>query len=117
MEEKDLIFTISGIRGIFGKSLNNDIIKKIAAAYGLWLKGDIKEVVIGRDTRPSGEAIEKLSKSLVKKIINLIILNMKKASVDKDDLSLARSLLMAFSNQDESIKKTLEKLDHELSRQ
>ncbi|UCE67628.1 MAG: glutamyl-tRNA reductase [Candidatus Zixiibacteriota bacterium] len=63
------------------------------------------------------ETIEKLSKSLVKKIISLIILNMKKASVDKDDLSLARSVLLAFSKEDESIKKTLEKLDHELSHQ
>ena len=60
MEEKDLVFTISGIRGIYGKSLNNEITKKIAVAYGLWLKGEVKEVIIGRDTRPSGEAIEKL---------------------------------------------------------
>ena len=60
MEEKDLVFTISGIRGIYGKSLNNEIILKIAVAYGQWLKGNNKEVVIGRDTRASGEAIEKL---------------------------------------------------------
>jgi len=58
--EKDLVFTISGIRGIYGKSLNNEIILKIAVAYGQWLKGNNKEVVIGRDTRTSGEAIEKL---------------------------------------------------------
>lgn len=58
--EKDLVFTISGIRGIYGKSLNNEIILKIAFAYGQWLKGNNKEVVIGRDTRASGEAIEKL---------------------------------------------------------
>ena len=58
--EKDLVFTISGIRGIYGKSLNNEIILKIAFAYGQWLKGNNKEVVIGRDTRTSGEAIEKL---------------------------------------------------------
>jgi glutamyl-tRNA reductase len=63
------------------------------------------------------ETAEKLSKSLVKKIISLIILNMKKASVDQDDLSLARSVLLAFSKEDESIKKTLERLDHELSHQ
>ena len=58
--EKDLVFTISGIRGIYGKSLNSDIIKKIAIAYGQWLKGNNKEVVIGRDTRLSGEAVEKI---------------------------------------------------------
>lgn len=60
MEEKELVFTISGIRGIYGKSLNNDIIKKITVAYGRWLKGEKKEVVIGRDTRLSGEKIEKV---------------------------------------------------------
>ena len=60
MEEKDLVFTISGIRGIYGKSLTNEIILKIAVAYGQWLKGNNKEVVIGRDTRASGEAIENL---------------------------------------------------------
>ena len=59
MEDKNLIFTISGIRGIFGKGLNSLIVKKIAIAYGLWLKSDNKTVIIGRDTRPSSKVIEK----------------------------------------------------------
>ena len=59
MEENNLIFSISGIRGIFGKNLNKNIIEKIAIAYGKWLEGDTKKVLIGRDTRPSGEIIEK----------------------------------------------------------
>jgi len=69
----------------------------------------------GKFCEADRQAADKLSKSLVKKIISLIIMNMKKASVDSDDLSLARSVLLAFSNEDESIKKTLENLDHELS--
>ena len=59
MEEKELIFTISGIRGIVGENLNTDIAKKIALAYGLWLKNTDKTVLIGRDTRPSGVILEK----------------------------------------------------------
>ncbi len=59
MEEKELIFTISGIRGIVGENLNSDIAKKIALAYGLWLKNTDKTVLIGRDTRPSGVILEK----------------------------------------------------------
>lgn len=59
MEESNLIFTISGIRGIFGKELNTEIVRKIAIAYGLWLKSDDKKVIIGRDTRPSSKIIEK----------------------------------------------------------
>jgi glutamyl-tRNA reductase len=72
---------------------------------------------LSKFSKEDRETAEKFSKSLVKKIISLIILNMKKASVDKDDLSLARSVLLAFSKEDESIKKTLERLDHELSHQ
>ncbi|MHA1344204.1 MAG: phosphoglucosamine mutase [Promethearchaeota archaeon] len=57
MPEKNLIFTPSGIRGIFGKELTEEIAKKIAIAFGLWLKE--KEIIIGRDTRPSGVYLEK----------------------------------------------------------
>ncbi|MCJ7648465.1 MAG: hypothetical protein MUP85_07615 [Candidatus Lokiarchaeota archaeon] len=59
MSEKNLIFTFSGIRGIVGRDLNVEIAKKIAIAFGSWLKGEIKKVIIGRDTRPSGLQIEK----------------------------------------------------------
>ncbi len=59
MSEKNLIFTFSGIRGIVGRDLNTEIAKKIAIAFGSWLKKDIKKVIIARDTRPSGLQIEK----------------------------------------------------------
>ena len=58
MGEKELIFTISGIRGIVGENLNTEVVKRIALAYGLWLKNDDKTVVLGRDTRPSGQSLE-----------------------------------------------------------
>ncbi|MFW9897836.1 MAG: hypothetical protein ACFFDO_01075 [Candidatus Thorarchaeota archaeon] len=59
MKESNLIITISGIRGIFGKNLNIDIVKKIAITYGLWLNSNDKRVIIGTDTRPSSKVIEK----------------------------------------------------------
>lgn len=59
MGKENLIFTLSGIRGITGKDFNFNIIKKIAIAYGLWLNGKDKKVIIGKDTRPSGNKIEK----------------------------------------------------------
>ena len=59
MGRENLIFTLSGIRGITGKDFNFNIIKKIAIAYGLWLNGKDKKVIIGKDTRPSGNKIEK----------------------------------------------------------
>ena len=58
MEDNSLIFTFSGIRGIFGKDLNFDVAKKIAISFGEWFSGKDKKIIIGRDTRPSGEIIE-----------------------------------------------------------
>jgi phosphomannomutase len=59
MGNKELIFTISGIRGIIGETLTPEIARNIALAYGLWLKNDDKIVIVGRDTRPSGSDLEK----------------------------------------------------------
>ncbi len=59
MERENLIFTLSGIRGIAEKALDFNITKKITIAYGLWLDGKNTQVVVGKDTRPSGEIIEK----------------------------------------------------------
>ncbi|MEE9553575.1 MAG: glutamyl-tRNA reductase, partial [candidate division Zixibacteria bacterium] len=62
------------------------------------------------------EKVDEFSKSLVKKILGLLIVNMKKASVDQDDLSLARAVLLAFSQQNkDNLNEILEKIDYELS--
>jgi len=58
MDGNNLIFTLSGIRGHAEKDLTFNTIKKIAIAFGLWINGKDKEVIIGRDTRPSGSLIE-----------------------------------------------------------
>ncbi|MFX0002906.1 MAG: hypothetical protein ACFFAA_11710 [Promethearchaeota archaeon] len=58
MEEHNLIFTLSGIRGRVDKDLKFNTLKKIAIAFGLLIDGKGKKVIIGRDTRPSGEMIE-----------------------------------------------------------
>ncbi len=59
MEKNNLIFTFSGIRGITGKDLNFKTSKKIAIAFSEWFSGNNKKIIIGRDTRPSGEILEK----------------------------------------------------------
>lgn len=58
MTPENLIFTASGIRGVAEKVLTNDMVQKLAIAYGLWLKNKGKSVAIGRDTRNSGKRIE-----------------------------------------------------------
>ena len=100
--EKDLVFTISGIRGIYGKSLNSEIIEKIAIAYGQWLKGDNKEVVIGRDTRPSGEEVEKIVieglASANCKIINLGICPTPVIMYAKNKLDIPGGIIISASH-------------------
>lgn len=59
MEDHNLIFTFSGIRGIAKRDFNFNIAKKIGIAFGLFLDVKDKRVIIGRDTRPSGQVIEK----------------------------------------------------------
>jgi phosphomannomutase len=59
MGRENLIFTLSGIRGIARKDLDFVTVKKISLAYGLWLSCEDKRVIIGKDTRPSGNEIEK----------------------------------------------------------
>jgi phosphomannomutase len=71
MSENNLIFTFSGIRGIFGRELNIDVARKIGIAFGYWfnnslLKDEKKQIIIGRDTRPSGE---ELSQALIEGLV------------------------------------------------
>lgn len=48
-----LMVGISGIRGIIGETLTPRVVTEFAQAYGTFLNGG--RVVLGRDTRPSGE--------------------------------------------------------------
>jgi len=50
-----LIISVSGIRGIVGNGFSPDIIAKYAAAFGSITNGNI---LIGRDTRKSGEMVK-----------------------------------------------------------
>lgn len=56
-----LMMSISGIRGILGDSMTPELIVKTAAAFAEYVKSGT--VVIGRDTRPSGEAISNIFSS------------------------------------------------------
>ncbi len=50
--------SISGIRGIFGSDLNPENLARYTAAFGSWVKGG--KVVLGRDTRVTGELCERV---------------------------------------------------------
>ncbi len=55
--QSNLIFTISGLRGIVGDSLTPDLVVKYSSAFGHLCQG---KLVVGRDTRASGEMIKSL---------------------------------------------------------
>ncbi len=54
----DIIVSISGLRGIIGSSLTPDIVARYTAAFASFSEGDA--IVVGRDGRPSGEAISRV---------------------------------------------------------
>ncbi len=53
---QNLKFSTSGIRGVVGESLTPRLTAALAAAFGRYVGGG--RVLIGRDTRPSGEMFE-----------------------------------------------------------
>ncbi len=52
----DLMVSVSGFRGRVGKSLDPALVTRLAALYGLFLKGEVGacDVLVGRDSRTSG---------------------------------------------------------------
>ena len=60
-----LMVSVSGIRGIVGEDLTPENLTMYARAFAVWLRRERRgekrlKVVIGRDTRPSGESISTL---------------------------------------------------------
>src|SRR5438128_4161056 len=54
-----LMVGVSGIRGIVGKDLTEEIVARYARAVGLWATQRKPLVVVGRDARESGPAFER----------------------------------------------------------
>ena len=54
-----LMVGVSGVRGIVGKDLTEDVVARYAMAFGLWAKRRKPLVVVGRDARQSGRAFER----------------------------------------------------------
>ena len=50
---------VSGVRGIVGKDLTDEVVTRYARAFGLWAAERTPRVVVGRDARASGPAFER----------------------------------------------------------
>ena len=51
-----LMMGVSGVRGIVGENLTPELLTRLGAAFGTYLKGG--RVVVGRDTRVSGDMVK-----------------------------------------------------------
>jgi len=62
MSDSPLMLSVSGMRGLIGRSLTPPVAARYAAAFGSWLRQatgeDHPHVVVGRDSRPSGLMIQ-----------------------------------------------------------
>jgi phosphomannomutase len=56
-----LMMSVSGVRGIVGETMTPELAVQLGAAFGSHLGGG--EIIIGRDSRPSGELLESAVKS------------------------------------------------------
>ncbi len=50
-------FGTDGVRGVFGEDLTEDLVERLGRAFAVWNDGD--EILLGRDTRASGAALER----------------------------------------------------------
>jgi len=55
-QHSDLMISVSGVRGIVGRSLTPELIVRLGQAYGTYIRSG--RVVVGRDTRVSGEMVK-----------------------------------------------------------
>jgi len=62
-EDPPLMLSVSGLRGWVGESLTPEVAARFAACFANWLRHrtghDHPHVVFGRDSRPSGEMVER----------------------------------------------------------
>jgi len=63
----ETIFRAYDIRGVYGKDLTEEVATYIGQSFGTYLGGEGKEIVVGRDVRLSGHALES---ALVKGVLS-----------------------------------------------
>ena len=70
MANEGLMVSVSGIRGRVGEGLTPEVVGKYAAAFGAWGKrrGKGNDVVVGRDSRVSGEMFHRVVLSALQSV-------------------------------------------------
>ncbi len=102
MKNDNLIITPSGIRGIVGEGLTIPTVINIVSAFGQWIQKFGNEVIIGRDTRISGEMLESaVISALVSvgcKVINLGICPAPVIIYTKNKLKVPGGIIISGSH-------------------
>ncbi|MBA7503272.1 Phosphoglucosamine mutase [subsurface metagenome] len=102
MKNDNLIITPSGIRGIVGEGLIVPTVINLVSAYGQWIQKFGNEVIIGRDTRISGEMLESaVISALVSvgcKVINLGICPAPVIIYTKNKLKVPGGIIISGSH-------------------
>ncbi len=102
MKNDNLIITPSGIRGIVGEGLTVPAVIKIVSAFGQWIQKFGNKVIIGRDTRISGEMLESaVISALVSvgcKVINLSICPAPLIIYTKNKLKVPGGIIISGSH-------------------
>ncbi len=102
MKNDNLIITPSGIRGIVGEGLTVPTVINIVSAFGQWIQKFGIEVIIGRDTRISGEMLESaVISALVSvgcKVINLGICPAPVLIYTKNKLKVPGGIIISGSH-------------------
>lgn len=58
----DLVESLSGIRGIYGKGITEKLTRQYVFAYCKLFEGKLSKIIIAGDSRPSTEALKKVAK-------------------------------------------------------
>src|SRR5712692_10377335 len=75
---RELMRSVSGLRGIVGKSLTEDVVRRYAGAFGAFLRERGGRVVaLGRDSRASGPAFARAAaEALTRSGVDVVDLGM-----------------------------------------
>lgn len=68
--QRDLMISVSGIRGRVGEGLTPEIVCRYAAAFGAWSlsRSRSREIVLGRDSRTSGEMFHRAATAALQSV-------------------------------------------------
>lgn len=95
-----LMKSVSGIRGIVGDSLTPDLIVKVGSAFAKYTKKGT--IVVGRDTRPTGEAISNMLESVLTlsgcNVINIGIVPTPTVELTVKHLKAAGGIMISASH-------------------